>query len=431
MSVVDDRIVEMKFNNQDFEKNVATSMNTLDKLKQSLNFSDSGKSLDGLQKSVNSFSMSGIQESLSAIQDRFSTMGIVGMTVIQNLTNFALSTLGNIGAKINSLIVQGGISRAMNIENAKFQLEGLGIKYNDVFDAIDYAVTNTAYSLDAAASAASQLAASGLDYKNVIFTHEKDQKELTQMSMALRAVSGVAAQTQQDYAMVARYFQDVANAGKVTGATLTYMTQVLNLPIRQNLAEGLKAIADGSMEASESVKKSVQSMVKNAEVSAEDIDKFVSKGLISFDIFSTIMFGKFADHAVDANRTILGVTANIASAFAKIGAEFISPLIEIDGIIVRMLDSIRAKVNEIKPLVIPFAKTLTGSIKIFATLVKDTIDRIDLSWLKPFFQGLSGIVDGLTQGLLNMKYAFSAIFPTNVTERLKSFSDLSLYKLKI
>lgn len=423
MSVVDDRVVEMKFNNRDFEKNVSTSMNTLDKLKKSLDFSDSGKSLDGLQRSVDSFSMSGIQESLSAIQDRFSTMGIVGMTVIQNLTNFALSTLGNIGGKIKDMIISGGISRAMNIENAKFQLEGLGIKYNDVFDAIDYAVTNTAYSLDAAAQAAAQLSAAGLDYKNVIVTHEKDKKELTQMSMALRAVSGVAAQTQSDYSMVARYFQDVANAGKVTGATLTYMTQVLNLPVEQNLAEGLKAIADGSFEASKSVQDAVKKIVKGTEVSAQDVKDFASKGLISFDMFSTIMFNKYADHAVDANRTIMGVMSNIRSAFAKIGAEFVQPIIEIDGVVVRMLDSIRAKVNQIKPMIIPFAKTLTDSIKILVTLIKEGIDNIQLDWMTPFFKGLSGIVEGLTQDILVMRAAFNAIFPKDTSNRIQSFAE--------
>ena len=33
MSVIDERVVEMQFDNAQFEKNVATSLNTLDKLK--------------------------------------------------------------------------------------------------------------------------------------------------------------------------------------------------------------------------------------------------------------------------------------------------------------------------------------------------------------------------------------------------------------
>jgi len=47
-STVDNRVVEMQFNNRQFETNVRTSMSTLDKLKSSLNLSGAAKSLDGL-----------------------------------------------------------------------------------------------------------------------------------------------------------------------------------------------------------------------------------------------------------------------------------------------------------------------------------------------------------------------------------------------
>ena len=118
-NTVDNRVVEMQFDNKDFEKNVATSMNTIDKLKKSLDFSESGKGLDGLQRSVDSFSIANIQEGLAAIQYRFSNMGIAGMTTIQELTRSALGMLNNIGYRVKDLIMSGGIARAMNIENAK------------------------------------------------------------------------------------------------------------------------------------------------------------------------------------------------------------------------------------------------------------------------------------------------------------------------
>ena len=164
-NVIEDRIVEMKFDNTDFEKNVSTSMNTLDRLKQALNFSKAGDSFKGVQEAanqINDISFNGISESLSAIQERFSTMGIVGMTIIQNLTSSALSAIANVGHKFFGMISQGGINRAMNIEKAKFQLEGLGIAYQDVYDEIDYAVTNTSFSLDAAAQAAADGNRNGL-----------------------------------------------------------------------------------------------------------------------------------------------------------------------------------------------------------------------------------------------------------------------------
>ena len=40
---IDSRVVEMQFDNKQFESNVKTSMSTLDKLKQSLNLTGASK----------------------------------------------------------------------------------------------------------------------------------------------------------------------------------------------------------------------------------------------------------------------------------------------------------------------------------------------------------------------------------------------------
>ena len=42
-NVVDQRVVEMRFDNKQFEANVAQSLTTLDKLKKSLNFNGASK----------------------------------------------------------------------------------------------------------------------------------------------------------------------------------------------------------------------------------------------------------------------------------------------------------------------------------------------------------------------------------------------------
>ena len=376
--VVDNRVVEMMFDNSKFEKNVKQSMGTLDQLNSKLKQTESTKALEGLKYASKNVDLSGITDALTSITDRFSTMGIVGMTVIQELTSAGLNLAKTLVGNVFNKIYTGGLNRAQNIEKAKFQLEGLKIAYEDVADAIDYAVTNTAYSLDAAAQAASMLAASGLDYKDVIAVHKTDGKELTKMAMALRAVSGVAAQTQTDYSMVARYFQDVANAGRVTGATLTYMTQVLNLPVKQDLAEGLKAIADGTYEASEAVQKNVKNIGNITNLTAEDIAEFCKDGLIDFDTFSTIMFNKYADHAVDANKTLEGVRANIRSAWSKIGADFLEPIIRNEGELVGVLDSVRAKINEVRKVIKPVSEMYAGLVNNTLAKLKPLIDGIDV-----------------------------------------------------
>ena len=88
-TVIDERVVEMRFNNADFEKNVAQSMNTLDQLKKSLNF-DSGKSLEDLGRASKNFSLSGISESVKEVSANFSLLDIAGVTALTNITNKAV-----------------------------------------------------------------------------------------------------------------------------------------------------------------------------------------------------------------------------------------------------------------------------------------------------------------------------------------------------
>ena len=90
---VDKRVVQMAFENSNFEQNVGKSLGTINKLKASLNFADSEKSMNGLTAAANNVNLSNISNSLETVKNKFSLMGIVGFTVIQNLTNSAI-TLG-------------------------------------------------------------------------------------------------------------------------------------------------------------------------------------------------------------------------------------------------------------------------------------------------------------------------------------------------
>ena len=72
--VIDQRTVEMRFDNRNFEKNVESSLGTIDKLKKSLNFQDSVKGLETFEKSLNSLNLKNVKESVDGITDSFSNM---------------------------------------------------------------------------------------------------------------------------------------------------------------------------------------------------------------------------------------------------------------------------------------------------------------------------------------------------------------------
>ena len=86
-ATIDQRIVDMQFNNGEFEKGIQTSIKSLDELKKALKLENAEKGIEQLEKTANTFSMSGMEKSVQNIEDRFSMLGIVGMRVIERLTD--------------------------------------------------------------------------------------------------------------------------------------------------------------------------------------------------------------------------------------------------------------------------------------------------------------------------------------------------------
>ncbi len=100
MPSIDKRVVEMQFNNRQFESGVSTTLKSLQNLKEGLNFKKSVQDLNQLQNAGNKFNLSGMAKGIEAIQSRFTALGIVGVNVISNLTNSAV----NAGKRIASAL---------------------------------------------------------------------------------------------------------------------------------------------------------------------------------------------------------------------------------------------------------------------------------------------------------------------------------------
>ena len=97
---VDERVVSMQFDNRNFEKNVHTSMSTLEKLKQKLNLSGAAKGLDNLNASARKVDMSSLGNGVEAVRSKFSALEVIGVTALANITNSAV----NAGKRIISAL---------------------------------------------------------------------------------------------------------------------------------------------------------------------------------------------------------------------------------------------------------------------------------------------------------------------------------------
>ena len=88
---IDERVVEMRFDNKQFESNVKTSMSTIDKLKEKLNFKGASKGLENINAAAKNVNMSGLQNGIETVRAKFSALEVVGVTALANIANSAVN----------------------------------------------------------------------------------------------------------------------------------------------------------------------------------------------------------------------------------------------------------------------------------------------------------------------------------------------------
>lgn len=436
-ATIDERVVEMKFDNSDFEKNVQTSMSTLDKLKQALKMDNARDSIESINKATNSLDFSGAASGIETLKDRFSTLGIVGMSVIQNLTDKAMNFAWSFATKIPAMITQGGWNRAMNVENARFQLQGLISDAKEVELVMQNAkdsVDGTAYAYDSAAKAASMFAASGL-------------KGGEQMAGALRAVAGVAATVNADYDSIANIFTTVAGNGRLMGDQLNQLSY-RGMNAAASLSKYFNDVNSGTVKASESVTAAIEELTGGYEITEADLREMVSDSKISFEIFAEAMSTTFGDHAKDANKTFNGALSNIRAALARTGEAFVKDLIVQEGPAVQLFNNIRIKINEMNKALADFAsdtsKTINGLITNLSKMVEkipmDKITTIFVNGMKSIGNVLKGVgtliqpfIDALA---MNFSFDIDGLVKfseslVNITEKMKLSSKAAEYLMDI
>ena len=366
---IDSRVVEMKFDNKNFEKNVAESMKTLESLSKRLdNLENTQVNLDKIGKAADSLDLSKIDKALDSITHRFSVMGQIGASVLNNLTTDAYNLAKGLTSKVwNTVFGQmkaGGQARAGNVENAKFLLEGMGITYSkEVEDQISDAVADTAFGFDEAAMAMAQLSGASVQLGD-------------DMDKALKGISGVAAMTNRSFSDIADIFVDAAATGKVSADAFNRLSE-----------RGLAA-------------KSI--MQEFYGVNGEELNKLAKEGKISFNDFSKAMYDAFGTQAKKSNETLNGVLANTRAVLSRMGQSFYQPLMANNSDVVQMFNSLKTVMKGFEGPVKEIGAQLSGYVLQLARYGKGILDNIDVSKYTPMFENFKKVFENLYYSAQNL-----------------------------
>lgn len=87
---IDEKVVQLKFDNSNFEKNVNTSMSTLEKFQNALKFEGASKGLDDIEKAAKKCDVSPVEKQVHSLELSFKALDVVAVTALQNITNKAV-----------------------------------------------------------------------------------------------------------------------------------------------------------------------------------------------------------------------------------------------------------------------------------------------------------------------------------------------------
>ena len=400
---VDQRIVEMKFENGKFKNDIKETINSLEKLKKETDFS-------GLQDSAKNFDLSKIKTEVKSLNLTFKD--VFKLDVFKRLADGIINTfldafhvIPNLWNKTLNQIKTGGWTRATNIDQATFQLKGLGIAIEDVNEQINTAVEGTAYGYDQAAKAASQLATSqvkiGDGFKTISFKNSKVVKEnVDEMERALGAISGIAAMTNSQFDDIADIFTDAAGRGKISADTFNRIAQ-----------RGLN---------------SAGALAQSMGISEAAVKDLASKGKISFQEFADAMYETFFLHAKDANTTFEGSLSNMKAALSRLGQPFAK---SIRDMMIGPFNELKETIKKVKyelekSGLYEYFNKLTNTIgKVITSFVKHfRLNDKNFEWVTNLSKAFENLVEVILRIALPIKDAFKSVFGDSIISSVNSMT---------
>ena len=276
------------FDNAQFEKGVASTLASLKGLEQGLALKDGVSGIEKVQAAAEKLSFSNAEHEVSGLASALGGLKDTATNVFDHITS-GIGTLakgyalvkGIFSAGIGAMAIQGGWTRASNINKAAFKLDSMGVGWKNVSDSVSQAVDGTAYSLDAAATSAALFASSGV-------------KAGDDMTRALKATANLASISGASFEHIGDIMAKVAAQGKLTGMQI-----------------------DSFMFAGIDVAGILKSELN---LTQEGFDKLKKEG-ISLSDWVDVVMNKFGDAAALANNSFDGALGNMRSALSRTFAD--------------------------------------------------------------------------------------------------------------
>ena len=425
-TLIDSRVAEMRFDNRNFERNVATSMSTLDKLKEKLKLKDVATGLENITSAANKVTFSHIGNETDTVGVKFSAMQVAATTALVNLTNAAMQAGTSIA---NSLI---------SAAKSGFQ------EYETQINAVQTILANTS-----SKGTTLEQVNNALDELN----HYADMTIYNFTEMTRNIGTFTAAGVDLDTSVAA--IKGIANLAAVSGSTSQQASTAM-YQLSQALAAGTVKLQDWNSVVNAGMGGQVfqDALKETARVHGIAIDQMIKdegsfretlqKGWLSSEILTETL-SKFTGDLTEEQLTSMGYTAEQAQEIMKLGQTANDAATKVKTF-TQLIDTLKeanqsgwTQTWEILIGDFEEAKSLWTSVSDqLGNMIQQSADARnnllqgwkDSGGRTMIIDSVKNVFEGLVTILNSVKEAFTDVFPpitveqlVKVTEKIKSLSE--------
>ncbi|MET0786276.1 MAG: tape measure protein [Paenisporosarcina sp.] len=435
MPSVDNRIVKMEFDNASFEHKINSTIASLGQLDKALKMEGAKKGLSDVSEAAGRFHMGRIGDAITGIASKFEALGVIGITVLTNLTNKAVNA-GLQMAKSLSLesVISGFKEYELNIGSiqtilANTKADGTNLQQvNAALDELNQYADKTIYNFGQMTKNIGTFTAAGVD----LGTSVQSIKGISNLA----AISGSSA----DQAATAMYQLSQA----VSTGTLKLMdwNSVVNAGMGGEVFQ--KALFETGKTLGTIPGIPIDKTFEEWTAGGNSFRSSLEKGWLTSEVLTTTLKG-FTGEMTEAQLLAIGYTKEQAAEImelGKTGVEAATKIRTLTGLISTTKESIGSGWSESFRTVIGNFEQATDLFSHINAGVSEMVSKnadarnellkawADAGGRQTLIYGLQVAFDNLQKIIAPIKEAFREIFPPATVDTLLAISD-GIMKLAI
>lgn len=427
-TTVDERVVEMRFDNKQFEQNIQTSLSSLDKLKKSLNLEGAAKGLETVNDAANKCSgnMSPLSNAVETVRVRFSALEVMAITALQNITNSALAAGKNLVSAFTIDLIKSGFEEyetqinAVQTILANTSSKGTTLdQVNNALDELNHYADMTIYNFTEMTRNIGTFTAAGVDLDTSV--------------AAIKGIANLAAVSGSNSQQASTAMYQLSQALAAGTVKLQDWNSVVNAGM------GGQVFQDALKETAKVHGIAIDEMIKDEGSFRETL----SKGWLTSDILTETLAKFTGDLNEDQLRTMgytddqiksimeMGKTANDAATKVKTFTQLFDTLKEAaQSGWTQSWEIIVGNFEEAKELLTEVSDTFSAVINASADARNKMLqDWKDLGGRTMMIEAVKNVFEGLVSVAKPVREAFNEIFPpmtgkqlAEITERIRDLT---------